>query len=153
MGILLALRQAPEIAHQGEFLLYDIIAPLNASPEKRVKRPRLSSPSSTPSTPNRIATPPVSVVVPPRASQVPPLQLAVPFSRDPKARRGALAPQLPLLPGRKVAFHQPPSKSAPLHTKGDHGGAEGDGDTWILAVVKKCINQDKNRFAETPRRH
>jgi SAGA-associated factor 29 len=97
-----------------------------------------------------MATPPVSSTVPSRLSQGLPLQPAVPFSRDPKARREALARQLPLQPGRKVAFHQPPTKSAPLHTKGDHGGGEGDGDTWILAVVKKCINQDKNRFVRLP---
>lgn len=93
-----------------------------------------------------MATPPAPVAIPVRPSQGLPLQPAIPFSRDPKARREALARQLPLQPGRKVAFHQPMTKSAPLHTKGDHGGGENDGDTWILAVVKKCINQDKNRF-------
>ncbi|KAF8511582.1 SGF29 tudor-like domain-containing protein [Gautieria morchelliformis] len=101
VGILLALRQAPEIVHQA---------------------------------------------APVRPSQGIPLQPAIPFSRDPKARREALARQLPLQSGRKVAFHQPMTKGAPLHTKGDHGGGEGDSDTWILAVVKKCINQDKNRY-------
>ena len=111
-----------------------------------MKRQRLSSPSSIPPTPFRMATPPAPVAIPVRPSQGLPLQPAIPFSRDPKARREALARQLPLQPGRKVAFHQPMTKSAPLHTKGDHGGGENDGDTWILAVVKKCINQDKNRF-------
>ena len=64
----------------------------------------------------------------------------IPFSRDPKARREALAKQLPLLEGRKVAFHPPPGKSG--------GGGSGDGDenTWILAIVTKCINADKNRL-------
>jgi SAGA-associated factor 29 len=95
-----------------------------------------------------MATPPASSAPPVRPSQGTPLQPAIPFSRDPKARREALARQLPLQSGRKVAFHQPMTKGAPLHTKGDHGGGgEGDSDTWILAVVKKCINQDKNRFA------
>ncbi|KAF8516827.1 SGF29 tudor-like domain-containing protein [Hysterangium stoloniferum] len=130
VGILLALRQAPEITQQ----------------EKRVKRQRLSSPSSTPSTPLRMATPPVATAVPPRSASGIPLQPAVPFSRDPKARREALSPQLPLQANRKVAFHQPPSKTGPSHTKGDHGSNEGDPETWILAVVKKCINQDKNRY-------
>lgn len=89
-----------------------------------------------------MATPPTTSV-PLRVSQGIPLQPQLPFSRDPKARREALARQLPLQPGRKVAFHQPPSKGGGTHGKGD--GGDGDGETWILAVVKKCINQDKNR--------
>ena len=94
-----------------------------------------------------MVTPPAtSAAAPVRSSQGILVQPSIPFSRDPKARREALARQLPLQPGRMVAFHQPITKGAPLHTKGDHGGGEGDGDTWILAVVKKCINQDKNRL-------
>ena len=63
----------------------------------------------------------------------------MPFSREPKARREALAKQLPLREGRKVAFHPPPGKSS-------DGTATGDEEnTWILAVISKCINQDKNR--------
>jgi SAGA-associated factor 29 len=65
----------------------------------------------------------------------------VPFSREPKARREALAKQLPLHEGRKVAFRQPAGKN------GDAAVAEADENTWILAVVTKCINQDKNRYA------
>ncbi|GJJ15562.1 hypothetical protein Clacol_009840 [Clathrus columnatus] len=126
--ILLALRQAPEGGQQ----------------EKRVKRPRMSSPSSIPSTPNRNGTPVVGSTHVSRPSNGIPLQPAIPFSRDPKARREALAPQLPLQPGRKVAFHQPPPKNGGGHVKGENG--EGDGEAWILAVVKKCINQDKNRY-------
>ncbi|KAF9643914.1 hypothetical protein BDM02DRAFT_3157319 [Thelephora ganbajun] len=61
----------------------------------------------------------------------------IPFSREPKARREALAAQLPLQEGRKVAFH-PPSSS------GTNGPT--DESTWILAVVTRCINQDKNRY-------
>lgn len=66
----------------------------------------------------------------------------VPFSREPKARREALAKQLPLQEGRKVAFHPPAGKAA------DGSNADGDENTWILAVVTKCINQDKNRCAK-----
>ena len=64
---------------------------------------------------------------------------AIPFSREPKARREALAKQLPLQEGRKVAFHPPAGKP------GDASGTAGEEGTWILAVVTRCINQDKNR--------
>lgn len=66
---------------------------------------------------------------------------SLPFSREPKARREALAKQLPLQEGRKVAFHPPAGKTA------DGASADGDENTWILAVITKCINQDKNRCA------
>lgn len=58
----------------------------------------------------------------------------IPFPREPKARREALAAQLPLQEGRKVAFH-PPNGS------GTNGPT--DESTWILAVV---TSQDKNRL-------
>ena len=80
----------------------------------------------------------MSITVPPRGSAGPPQEKS--FSRDPKARREALGKQLPLLEGRKVAFH-PPSNTS----KGDGGGG-GKDEEWILAVVTKCINQDKNRY-------
>jgi SAGA-associated factor 29 len=63
----------------------------------------------------------------------------IPFSRDPKARREALAEQLPLQEGRKVAFHPPGGKTS------DGASADVDENTWILAVVIESINQDKNR--------
>lgn len=66
---------------------------------------------------------------------------AIPFSREPKARREALAKQLPLQEGRKVAFHPPAGKTA------DGSIVDTDENTWILAVITKCINQDKNRWA------
>jgi len=66
----------------------------------------------------------------------------MPFSREPKARREALARQLPLQEGRKVAFHPPAGKAA------DGSNADADENTWILAVITKCINQDKNRCAK-----
>lgn len=66
-------------------------------------------------------------------------QPPIPFSREPKARREALAKQLPLQEGRKVAFHPPNSSKSSDNTNG------GKDEEWILAVVTKCINQDKNR--------
>ncbi|KIJ54590.1 hypothetical protein M422DRAFT_153350 [Sphaerobolus stellatus SS14] len=150
VGILLALRQAPDVNHQGILFLCAHYLIYSLSAEKRMKRQRMSSPSSVPSTPNRMATPPATSAAQPRTAQNGiPLQPQLPFSRDPKARREALARQLPLQPGRKVAFHQPPAK--PGTAKVD--GADGDGETWILAVVKKCINQDKNRSWNTTLRN
>lgn len=79
----------------------------------------------------------MSITVPPRGSVGPPP--SIPFSREPKARREALAKQLPLQEGRKVAFH-PPTNTSKADT-----ATGGKDEEWILAVVTKCINQDKNR--------
>jgi len=81
----------------------------------------------------------MSITVPPRNSVGP--QPSIPFSREPKARREALAKQLPLQEGRKVAFHPPQNSS-----KAVDSAAAGKDEEWILAVVTKCINQDKNRY-------
>lgn len=52
-----------------------------------------------------------------------------------KVRKDNLLSQLPLAPGRQVAFRQP-SKSGPLEEKKDD---------WILARIVNCIQGDKNR--------
>lgn len=72
-----------------------------------------------------------------------------------RARREVLGGQLPLKVGRKVAFRQPPkSKAGPgaASTAGAEsidalarGGADDDGETWIMAVITDCINNDRNR--------
>jgi len=100
--------------------------------EKRNKRPRAPSASrgSTPGTPSLGSN---KITLPKRDGRIP-------FSRDPKARREALAEQLPLQEGRKVAFHPPAGKTS------DGSSADVDENTWILAVVVECINQDKNRY-------
>ncbi|KAG5652966.1 hypothetical protein H0H81_002864 [Sphagnurus paluster] len=126
VGVLIALRTAP----------FD-----QGPQEKRLKRPRVPSPSAT-TVPVPVVSVPngrgVSITLPARNSVGPPP--AIPFSRDPKARREALGPQLPLQEGRKVAFHPPPGKSA-------NGGApDNDENTWILAIIIKSINADKNRY-------
>ncbi|KAF8895532.1 SGF29 tudor-like domain-containing protein [Infundibulicybe gibba] len=124
LGVLIALRRAPEVL----------------PPEKRNKRPRAPSPLAPAAAQPAGAAPnrPVSITLPPRGSVGPPA--AIPFSREPKARREALAKQLPLQEGRKVAFHPPAGKP----TGG--GTADTDENTWILAIVTKCINADKNRY-------
>ncbi|EPQ32258.1 uncharacterized protein PFL1_00455 [Pseudozyma flocculosa PF-1] len=80
-----------------------------------------------------------------------------------RARREALAHQLPLQKGRKVAFRQPVKKAAPgaagagaaggpIAGAGDAAAAAGllpgeeDGETWIMATVIECINNDRNRY-------
>ncbi|TRM60668.1 SGF29 tudor-like domain-containing protein [Schizophyllum amplum] len=62
----------------------------------------------------------------------------IPFSRDPKLRREALAKQLPLQEGRRVAFHPPQNKAG--------GSATDEDNAWIMAIVVKSINADKNRY-------
>ncbi|KAN0087469.1 Translin [Tylopilus felleus] len=107
--------------------------------EKRNKRPRPPSPSptSTSVTPPVTAAQRATVAAPARGSTGP--SPVVTFSREPRARREALAKQLPLQEGRKVAFHPPAGKTA------DGSVVDVDENTWILAVITKCINQDKNR--------
>ncbi|KAG8214495.1 hypothetical protein J3R82DRAFT_9551 [Butyriboletus roseoflavus] len=96
LSVLIALRKASETLPQ----------------EKRNKRPRPPSPSP----PSTSVTPPIAGsqratgTAPVRGSTGP--SPAVPFSREPKARREALAKQLPLQEGRKVAFHPPAGKTA-----------------------------------------
>jgi len=127
--------------------------------DKRNKRIRLSSPSSLPGSPRTSSYPslqtqqsnggtahhPVplsanSISSSGRSSQGPPNS-----QRDPRTKREWLMNQLPLQPGRKVAFRQPPqSKSA--NRGGDFGGADAEGETWILAVVKRCIGGDPKKY-------
>ncbi|KAK0530778.1 hypothetical protein OC835_003899 [Tilletia horrida] len=63
-----------------------------------------------------------------------------------RARREVLAHQLPLRKGRRVAFRQPtkrnpgPGGQQPIVTEGE------DGETWIMATVEECINNDRNRY-------
>ncbi|EIW80967.1 hypothetical protein CONPUDRAFT_137092 [Coniophora puteana RWD-64-598 SS2] len=107
-------------------------------PEKRNKRPRPSSPPARGGTPQP-GNGRASLHSNSTRGSVGPTP-AIPFSREPKARREALAKQLPLQEGRKVAFHPPSGKTA------DGTNTDGDENTWILAVITKCINQDKNRY-------
>ena len=115
--------------------------------EKR-KRPRGQSPPAAPipmavqaaaAVNPAAAARGVSITVPARGSVGP--QAPKQFSREPKARREALAKQLPLQHGRRVAFRQPRDPNKALADVTD----EGKGEQWILAVITRCINQDKNR--------
>ncbi|KAI6122503.1 SGF29 tudor-like domain-containing protein [Pisolithus croceorrhizus] len=112
VGILIALRKASESYPQ----------------EKRNKRPRPPSPSPT----SMVASATSARATQAARSSMGPAP-AIPFSREPRARREALAKQLPLQEGRKGR-------------PADGSNADGDENTWILAVITKCINQDKNRY-------
>jgi len=120
LDVLIALRKASE----------------SHATDKRSKRPpRGQSPAITSTPATHAVNNFQKITLPPRNSVGP--SSNIPFSREPKARREALGTQLPLKEGRKVAFH-PPTVS------GTNGPT--DESTWILAVVTKCINQDKNRY-------
>ena len=145
LDILVALRRASETVPPGMPGLSQAQAGvLIMFAEKRNKRPRGQSPGTV--TPivadgNPAAlTRGVSITVPPRNSVGPPGR--IPYSRDPRARREALSKQLPLTRGRKVAFHPPTNTS-----KAADAANGGKDEEWILAVVTKSINQDKNRYA------
>ncbi|KAG5732133.1 SAGA-associated factor 29 [Termitomyces sp. T112] len=124
VGVLIALRKAP----------------LDTTlQEKRLKRLRAPSPSVTPApaaSSTMTSRSSVSITLPARSSVGP---SASGLSRDPKSRREALHKQLPLQEGRRVAFHPPPGKTA-------NGTTDNDENTWILALVTRCINADKNRY-------
>ena len=65
-----------------------------------------------------------------RSSEGPTAQVpSIPVKRDTKTRAKFYSKQHPLREGRKVAFH-PPSAG---------GGAEAE-NTWILAIVTRCLN-------------
>ncbi|KXN88167.1 SAGA-associated factor 29 [Leucoagaricus sp. SymC.cos] len=112
--ILIALRKAPEAS---------------LPPEKRNKRPRAPSPGTPASSGLNPVKNSVSITLPPRGSVGP----SGVSSRDPKARKDGRADRLSLQEGRKVAFHPPPSK----------GAGDADENTWILALVTKCITNNK----------
>lgn len=61
-----------------------------------------------------------------------------PMSREAtgKIRKELYSDQLPLQPGRRVAFKVPLGKRE----------EEANGETWILAMVRKCIQMDKMRY-------
>lgn len=71
---------------------------------------------------------------------------STPMSREAtgKHRRELYADQLPLQPGRKVAFKLPAVKAKGDGDTSVNGGSSGD--DWILATVKRCILQDKMRY-------
>lgn len=53
-----------------------------------------------------------------------------------KLRKEPYSDQLPLQPGRRIAFRVPAEKS---------GGVDQE-VTWILATVKRCLNGDRSRY-------
>ncbi|WVQ96305.1 hypothetical protein IAU59_003409 [Kwoniella sp. CBS 9459] len=83
-----------------------------------------------------------------------------PMSREAtgKHKRDIYSDQLPFQPGRKVAFKLPRTMKGNDANGGNAGGGSGAagaagggpaGDEWILAVVAKCIGQDKMRYEVT----
>lgn len=54
--------------------------------------------------------------------------------RDLKFKKDGRIDRSPLQAGRKVAFHPPPGKGA---------GGDTDENTWILALVTKCLSSTK----------
>lgn len=137
LDVLIALRKASESHATGkEKTMREIWT--NLSSDKRNKRPpRGQSPAVT-STPVTPAVNGLQKITLPARNSVGP-NSNIPFSREPRARREALGTQLPLQDGRKVAFHPP---------LGSGTNGPTDESTWILAVVTKCINQDKNRSVD-----
>jgi len=65
-------------------------------------------------------------------------------SKSKRASDNYIFAQLPLEPDRKVAFRPPAQKNPAASDAG--GSGDGEGETWILAVVKRCINPDRNRY-------
>ncbi|KAF7297389.1 SGF29 C-terminal domain-containing protein [Mycena indigotica] len=140
LDVLIGLRKAPEPA------------------DKRTKRPKIPSPSLPPAVAPIAPAPTVSVptrisiTVPARASVGPPAAPAPP-TRVPKGKKEGILAQLPLLPGRKVAFYpplgkligpssvKPPASDAPTIDTGEN--------SWILAVVVRCLSADKTRQAHS----
>jgi len=172
LGILIALRQAPEqgvlsCALVPIFVPSDVWVPLILAVEmKRAKRIRTSPPSSSiPSTPNgATSTPPLHTLAIPSSSAGgsalarsssgisangrtlgPSAANGRTSSQGPSSHlkiRWPYANQLPLHPGRRVAFKQDPEKVA-AGLPGDP--PEGESATWIMAIVKKCLNAKEHQ--------
>ncbi|KAL1679099.1 SGF29 tudor-like domain-containing protein [Schizophyllum commune] len=133
LGVIIALRKHSEATQPARDSRLTDKAPAKraGSLDRRThKRARGDSPAvNGGSVPPVAAARGVSVTLPNRS----PAPL-IPFSRDPKLRREALAKQLPLQEGRKVAFHPPQNKAG--------ASATDEGDAWIMAIVVKYIVRD-----------
>ena len=143
LGVVIALRQAPEATPPGARYLHGIPRRTNLfTSEKRSKRPRPHSPpsSSTPPTSALTANSRNCATPTQRGSAGP--QPSTPSLRETKARRETLREtllrQLPLQEGRMVAFHPPSSGKAA-------DGASPEDMTWIMAKIVRSFHQDKYR--------
>lgn len=58
-----------------------------------------------------------------------------------KTRKDQFSDQLPLRPGRKVAFKVPKAGASTTAVETDDSEQE-----WILAIVKRCLNGDRMRY-------
>ena len=141
LSVLIALRRAPEgPQNTGRFSLLLHICSNEVKCitllDKRAKRHRGSSPLSTPGTPIPALNGKVAFNARPdrdRASEGPngiPYQS---YKMEPKARKKFYDKQFPLQEGRKVAFHPPKTPTT------------ADENAWILAIITRCLNQEKNR--------
>ncbi len=143
ISVLIALRRGEPIAPETiPVLTPGLSTPLTTGGGvKRKRRPSVSaSPAPTAPLPtfSGIALEPIvtSVASPLHRS-------GTPGSREVlgKQRKELYLDQLPLQPGRKVAFKVPTTKVP--RTGGDDDGADND---WILATIIKCSSQDKMRY-------
>ncbi|KAG8968766.1 hypothetical protein FRC03_006223 [Tulasnella sp. 419] len=140
-------KEASAIAETLEHLSA-LIALRKGPDERRTKRARMPSPSSGPGSPllssgaslNGMSTVSGTLSAGGRTSSVGPQS----GPRDARGKREFLASQLPLRPGRKVAFRQPAQGAG--SKSHDVGGADGEGETWILAVVKQSVGGTKTRY-------
>lgn len=162
LSVLKALKTAPEISSHGKSLLssYYKYTPLNLHiAEQRRKRQRLSPATAASSRSTPYATPPL----PPHPSSR--LNPSTQPSKL-KSKKDNIAAQLPLPPGRRVAFRQPKAKSPEVGIGavggGKIGGGRGrgvetpepevdeEGDTWIIAEVIRQSKKDRTVYAFTP---
>ena len=111
----------------------DSAAHVPAATARSGPAPILLHPPGQSSQPTQAPAQPRTVVSIPTARQAP---------SQAKSRKDNLSAQLPLLPGRPVAFLQPKKVSG--SSKEDEPGEE-----WILAKVVKCINGDRNRSVQS----
>lgn len=124
LEVLLGLRNHNEKTLQGLLLSHLALRSRAATYwllDKRNKRPKASSPSSTPGTAgSTTSSRGVSITLPPRTSSVGPSVLGK--KKDARVH--------PLQPGRKIAFYNVGS---------------GDAD-WILAIVIKVVSSRDGRY-------
>lgn len=112
------------------------LSPMEDKPSEKKKVQRRSQPPSGGKKPGKATTSAGTATLPTNTANT--LSALGGWTDPAKARREQLSAQLPLQKGRKVAFRQPLAK-------GESHSPE-DGETWIMATVLECINNDRNRY-------
>ena len=147
LSVLISLRKGDIQPPEALSILNPVVStPLSSSSgAKRKRRPSISASPVPPTAPVQTGLAGASLESTGIVSVSSPLYRAgTPGSREllGKQRKELYYDQLPLQPGRKVAFKLPAAKSS----KEKPGDEEESEDEWILGTIVKSFSQDKLRY-------